>query len=88
DAPWYSGVTENTKEKENKPRSEIVLPGSIVKLNSEGAVVYDVTGREVIRLTGDLWDLKNAQGEEVSGGIYFIINEKTKEKVKVVLPVK
>jgi hypothetical protein len=88
DAPWYSGIAENSKENEDKIRSEIVLPGSVVKLNSAGSTVYDLTGREITRLTGDSWDLKNAKGTKVNCGIYFIVNEKTGEKVKVLMPVK
>jgi hypothetical protein len=88
DAPWYSGIAENPKENKDKTRSEIVLPGSVVKLSSRGAVVYDVTGREITRLTGDSWDSKDAQGEKVKCGIYFIVNEKTGERVKVVIPIK
>jgi hypothetical protein len=88
DAPWYSGIVENSKDNEDKTRSEVVLPGSVVKLNSRGAVVYDVTGREITKLTGDSWDLKDAQGEKVKCGIYFIVSEKTGEKVKVVIPIK
>jgi hypothetical protein len=88
DAPWYSGIADNSKGNENKTRSVIVLPGSVVKLNSEGAVVYDLIGREVIKLNDDSWDLKDAKGEKVNCGIYFIVNEKTGEKVKVLIPIK
>jgi hypothetical protein len=88
DAPWYSGIAENPKENEDKTRSEVVLPGSVVKLSSRGAAVYDVMGREVTKLNGDSWDLKDAQGEKVKCGIYFIVNEKTGERVKVVIPIK
>jgi len=83
DAPWYSGIAENSKENEEKIRSEIVLPGNVVKLGSVGATVYDITGREITRLTGDSWDLKNTQGEKVNCGIYFIVNDETSERVKI-----
>jgi hypothetical protein len=82
DAPWYSGVPEGG-DNEDKIRSQIVLAGSSVKLNSSGAIVYDVMGREIIKLNGDRWNLKDENGEEVEGGIYFIINEKTGERVKL-----
>ncbi|MBN1695200.1 hypothetical protein JW879_07365 [candidate division WOR-3 bacterium] len=88
DAPWYSGIAENSKENEDKIRSEIVLPGSVVKLSSAGATVYDIAGREIAKLTGDSWDLKDVKGEKVNCGIYFIVNEKTGERVKVSIPIK
>jgi hypothetical protein len=88
DAPWYSGIADNSKEKEEKIRSEVVLPGSVVKLNSRGSTVYDITGREITKLTGDSWDLKDTKGEKVNCGIYVIVNEKTGERVKILLPVK
>jgi hypothetical protein len=88
DAPWYSGIAENLKEHEEKIRSEVVLPGSVVKLGSAGATVYDITGREITKLTGDSWDLKDTQGKKVNCGIYLIANEKTGERVKILIPVK
>jgi hypothetical protein len=88
DAPWYSGIAENSKGNEAKTSSVIVLPGSVVQLNSAGSTVYDLTGREITRLTGDSWDLKDAKGKKVNCGIYFIVNEKTGEKVKVLIPIK
>ena len=88
DAPWYSGIAENSKENAEKIRSEVVLPGSVVKLSSAGSTVYDITGREITRLTGDSWDLKDIQGEKVNCGIYLIVNEKTGERVKILMPVK
>lgn len=88
DAPWYSGIAENSKENEEKVRSEVVLPGSVVKLGSIGATVYDISGREITKLTGDSWDLKDTQGKKASCGIYLILNEKTGERVKVLIPAK
>jgi hypothetical protein len=83
DAPWKeSGIAEIGKEKD-KMRSEVVLPGSLVKLNSRGGIVYDVTGREIKELNGNSWDLTDGKNKEVKGGIYFIVNEKTGERVKL-----
>ncbi len=83
-----SGIAENLKENEDKIRSEVVLPGCVVKLGSAGSTVYDITGREISKLTGDSWDLKDAQGEKVNCGIYFLVNEKTGERVKILIPIK
>ena len=83
DAPWIeSGIAEDT-DKKDKIRSQIVLPGSLVKLNPKGAVVYDVTGREITKLNGDTWDLKSGKDGEIKAGIYFIFNGKTGEKIKL-----
>ncbi len=88
DAPWYSGIADNSKEHKEKIRSEVVLPGSVVKLSSAGSTVYDIAGREITRLTGDSWDLKDTQGEKVNCGIYLIVNENTGERVKILIPIK
>ena len=83
DAPWReSGITENTNEKTTKIRNQIALAGSLVEIGSNEATVYDVTGREIIKLNKDSWDLKDRNGEKVETGIYFII-DKTGNKLKL-----
>lgn len=83
DAPWFSGIAENPSNKGNKIRNLIVLPGSSVEVGSVGAIVYDVTGREIKNLSGDTWDLKDGKGKEVEGGIYFIINQANGNIIKL-----
>jgi hypothetical protein len=83
DAPWVSGIPENKYEIVNKIRSQIVLAGSVVVVGSAGAVVYDVTGREITKLNGSSWDLTDEKGGDIKPGIYFIVNEKTGERVKL-----
>jgi hypothetical protein len=84
DAPWReSGIVEETGKNEDKIRSQIALSGSLVKLNSSGAVVYDVTGREIRKLNTAYWDSEDGNGKGVESGIYFIVNEKTGERVKL-----
>jgi hypothetical protein len=84
DASWReSGIDETLNGNRDKIRSQIVLAGSVVEIGSAGAVVYDVTGREITKLNSNSWDLKDAQGEKVNCGIYFVVNEKTGERVKL-----
>jgi hypothetical protein len=83
DAPWFSGITENKGKKKDKIRSQIVLTGSSVELSSTGSIVYDVTGREIIKLNTDSWDLKDGKGKEVKGGIYFIVNKEKGNRIKL-----
>ena len=75
DAPWYSGIPEEVKKDKDIIRSQIVLPGSIVKISSAGAAVYDITGRAIRVLNTNSWDLKDRNGKDVKGGIYFIVDE-------------
>ena len=58
-----------------KIRSQIALAGGLVEIGSTGAVVYDVTGREINKLNTSSWDLKDKNGQEVKGGIYFIADK-------------
>jgi hypothetical protein len=83
DAPWReSGITEKPNEILPKTKSKIALAGSTIKLGSTGATVYDITGREIIKLNNDSWNLKNGNGQKVETGIYFII-DKTGNKLKL-----
>jgi hypothetical protein len=75
DAPWFSGIPENPGNKGNKIRSLIVLPGSSVEVGEAGATIYDVTGRGILTLNSSSWDLKDGEGKEVEGGIYFIVDK-------------
>jgi hypothetical protein len=75
DAPWFSGIAEDTDKDKATISSQIILAGSIVEVGSASAVVYDITGREIKKLNTNTWDLKNGKGEEVKGGIYFIVDE-------------
>lgn len=76
DAPWReSGIDEDLTGNKDKIRSQIVLAGSVVEIGSAGAVVYDVTGRQIRTLNTDSWDLKDGEGNEVKGGIYFIVDK-------------
>lgn len=83
DAPWKeSGIVENTDRKD-QIRSQVVLSGNPVELNSSGAVVYDVAGREIRKLNTAYWDSKDENGQKVESGIYFIVNKNTRERVKL-----
>jgi hypothetical protein len=85
DAPWYSGIVEDTDKDGDKIRSQIVLPGSSVEVNSAGAVVYDVTGRKIKELNSNIWNLTDEKGKEVESGIFFIVGEKgNKIKLSVI----
>jgi hypothetical protein len=75
DAPWFSGIPENPGNKGNKIRSLIVLPGNSVEVGEAGATIYDVTGRGILTLNSSSWDLKDGEGKEVEGGIYFIVDK-------------
>jgi hypothetical protein len=75
DAPWFSGITEDNAEEKDKIRSQIVLPGSVVEVGSTGAIVYDVIGRKILKLDTDSWNLKDANGKDFKGGIYFIVDK-------------
>jgi hypothetical protein len=76
DAPWKeSGIDETSTGNKDKIRSQIVLAGSVVEVGSAGAVVYDVTGRQIRTLNTNLWDLKDGEGNEVDPGIYFIVDK-------------
>ncbi len=83
DGPWYSGISEDTDKGKTTISSKIVLAGSSVELGSVGAVVYDVTGREIIKLNTNTWDLKDKEGKEVKGGIYFIADKENNVKIKL-----
>jgi hypothetical protein len=83
DAPWYSGVAEDTDKDKKNIRSLIVLPGSTVEIGLAGATVYDVTGREIIKLNTNSWDLKDKEGKEVRGGIYFIVKKENGNRIKL-----
>lgn len=84
DAPWYSGVPENvTKEEKDKIRSQIVLSTGSIKINSESADIYDISGRKLKTIESSIWDLTDKNGKKVDVGIYFLVNSKTGEKVKL-----
>ncbi|MBN1694434.1 hypothetical protein JW879_03425 [candidate division WOR-3 bacterium] len=84
DAPWLpSGIDEEKDKVAGKINSQIVLAGSSVEIGSADAIVYDVTGREIITLNSKFWDLKDGKGEEVKAGIYFIIDEENGYKLKL-----
>ena len=84
DAPWFpSGIAENLNENKDKIRSQIVLAGSIVEVGSSGATVYAVTGREIITLSSDSWDLKDGNEKEVKAGIYFVVDEEKGNRIKL-----
>lgn len=83
DAPWLSGITEDNGKAKDKIKSRIVLAGNTVETGSAGATVYDVTGREIITLNSNSWDLKDAEGEEVKAGIYFIVDKESVNTIKI-----
>ncbi len=83
DTPWFSGITEDDGKTKDKIRSQIVLAGSIVEVGPAGAIVYDVTGREIRTLNTGSWDLKDGKGEEVKTGIYFIVDKKNGNRIKL-----
>lgn len=84
DAPWFpAGIADNSNENKDNIISKVILAGSIVDVGSAGAVVYDVTGREIKKLNTSSWDLKDGKGEEVKGGIYFIVDEENGIKIKL-----
>ena len=83
DAPWYSGISEDTGFEAKKIRSRIVLPGSTVETGSVGAIVYDVTGRKLLTLNNNSWDLKDQEGKEVKAGIYFIVKKENDSIIKL-----
>jgi hypothetical protein len=86
DAPWReSGIAEYPNGSITITRSQIALAGSLVEIGSTGAIVYDVTGREIIKLNTESWDLRDRNGNEVKGGIYFIVNSESGERVKISL---
>ncbi len=75
DAPWLlSGIAENLNDNKDKIRSQIVFAGSTVEIGSTGAIVYDITGRKILKLDTDFLNLKNAEGKDFKGGIYFIVD--------------
>ena len=85
DAPWHSGVAEDTDINKKKIGSQIVLKGSSVQCGSVGATVYDLTGRKIVKLNTNSWDLRDADGKEVKVGIYFIIERNgSKSKLSVI----
>jgi hypothetical protein len=84
DAPWYSGIPED-EEKEAKIRSRIILSSSSVEVNSSGSVIYDVMGRKIKGLNGNIWDLTDEKGMKVDSGIYFIVDGETGEREKLIL---
>jgi len=76
DAPWReSGIIEDPNGNIKEIVSRVVLAGSVVEVGSPEAIVYDVTGREIIKLNTDSWDLKDGNGQKVETGIYFIVEE-------------
>jgi hypothetical protein len=83
DAPWFSGITKDNTKKKDEIRSQIALAGSSVEIGSAGATVYDVTGREIITLNSNSWDLKNRKGEEVKTGIYFVVDKENGNRIKL-----
>ncbi|MBN1695618.1 hypothetical protein JW879_09540 [candidate division WOR-3 bacterium] len=83
DAPWYSGISENTDIIKKKISSKIVPAGSTVEVGSAGAIVYDVTGRVIKILNTNSWDLKDGEGKEVEGGIYFIVEKENGNRTKL-----
>jgi hypothetical protein len=83
DAPWYSGISEDTDIIKKKIRSQIVPAGSTVEVCSAGATVYDVTGRAIKILNTNSWDLKDGEGKEVEGGIYFIVEKENGNRIKL-----
>jgi len=83
DAPWReSGIAENPNENITEIRNRIALAGGMVEVGSSKAIVYDVTGREIIKLNTGSWNLKDKNGKEVEAGIYFII-DKNSNKIKL-----
>ncbi len=78
-----SGITKNSNYNKDKIKNQIVLPGSTVEVNFSGAIVYDVTGRKIKVLNTNIWDLTDEKGKEVKGGIYFIVNSTTSERIKL-----
>jgi len=84
DAPWKeSGIEEALTENKNTISSQVVLAGSSVEVGSTGAVVYDVTGRGIRTLDISVWDLKDGNGKEVKGGIYFIVYKENGNRLKL-----
>jgi hypothetical protein len=83
DTPWFSGITEKDGKKKDKIRSQIVLAGSSVQIGSTEAIVYDVTGREIIKLNTSSWDLKDGEGKEVKSGIYFVVDRENGNRIKL-----
>jgi hypothetical protein len=83
DAPWYSGISEDTDIIKKKIRSQIVPAGSTVEVCSAGATVYDVTGRAIKILNTNSWNLKDEEGKEVEGGIYFIVEKENGYRIKL-----
>jgi predicted acyl esterase len=79
-----AGIRENLNNNKDKIRSQIVLPGSFVEISYWGAVVYDITGREIKNLDDNIWDLTNEEGKEIDGGIYFIVGKKG-DKIKLLI---
>ncbi len=78
-----SGITEDLNYKTDKFKSQIVLPGSIVEVNSSGTFIYDITGRKIRELNSNIWDLTDEKGKKVKTGIYFIADTKTGERIKL-----
>jgi hypothetical protein len=83
DAPWLSaGIADNPNESKDNIISKVVNAGSPVEIGSTGANVYDETGRKIITLNTNLWDLRDEAGKEVKVGIYFII-DKNGDRIKL-----
>ena len=83
DAPWFSGITEDTGVETKEIKNQIVLAGNPIEIGSTAATVYDVTGREIITLNSNSWDLKDGEGEDVKAGIYFIIDKENGNRLKL-----
>jgi len=83
DAPWReSGIVEDI-DKKDEIRSQIILAGSSVEVGSNGAIVYDVTGRKIVILNTSSWNLTDSDGKKVKGGIYFIVDKKNGNRLKL-----
>lgn len=78
-----SGIIEDPKGYTDKIRSQIVLPGSIVEINSSNSIVYDITGSEIKKLNSNIWNLTDKKGSEVKSGIYFIVDKNRGERIKL-----
>jgi predicted acyl esterase len=80
-----SGIFENSNKNKGKIENQIVLHGSAVEIDYCSAVVYDVTGREIKKLNNNTWDLTNEQGKKIGGGIYFVKDKETGDKIKLLI---
>lgn len=86
DAPWIiSGIPEIEGNEEFTISSNIVHSSDQIRLSHAGVDIYDLTGRKIQTVNKRIWDLKNASGEKVGSGIYFIVSKKTGDRKKVIV---